>query len=49
MIHLDNGDVWMLNDSRNPSILFRYDPVKGEVVEARNTSHSQSGLGRPDH
>jgi hypothetical protein len=32
---LPNGDLWMLNDSRNPPVLFRYDPVQGKVLESR--------------
>ena len=35
MVHLPNGDVWLLNDSNNPSDLFRFDPIKGLVLEKR--------------
>ncbi|HMX39019.1 MAG TPA: hypothetical protein PK971_01840 [Saprospiraceae bacterium] len=35
MVRTLSGDVWMLNDSRNPPILFRYDPIEGQVKESR--------------
>lgn len=35
MVRAASGDVWMLNDSRNPPLLFRYDPVQGKLLETR--------------
>ena len=35
MVRTVSGDVWMLNDSRNPPLLFRYDPVQGRLLETR--------------
>ena len=35
MTRLPNGDLWLLNDSHNPSDLFRFDPVKGILLETR--------------
>lgn len=35
MVRTATGDVWMLNDSRNPPLLFRYDPVQGKLLETR--------------
>lgn len=35
MVRTASGDLWMLNDSRNPPILFRYDPVAGKLLETR--------------
>lgn len=36
MTRLPNGDLWLLNDSRNPSDLFRLDPVSGQLLETRH-------------
>lgn len=30
-----NGDLWLLNDSRNPPELFRFDPINGNLLETR--------------
>jgi hypothetical protein len=35
MTRLPGGDLWMLNDSRNPPILFRYDALSGQILESR--------------
>lgn len=35
MVRTASGDVWMHNDSRNPPLLFRYDPLKGQILETR--------------
>ena len=35
MTRLPNGDLWMLNDSRNPSNLYRYDPLAQKLLETR--------------
>ncbi|TNE62699.1 MAG: hypothetical protein EP344_04815 [Bacteroidetes bacterium] len=35
MVHTPSGELWMLNDSRNPSELFRYDPVGDSLLEVR--------------
>ncbi len=35
MVRTFSGDLWMLNDSRNPPMLFRYDPVAGKLLETR--------------
>lgn len=31
----ESGDLWMLNDSKNPPELFRYDPQAGKLLETR--------------
>ncbi len=31
----ESGDLWMLNDSKNPPELFRYDPQEGKLLETR--------------
>jgi hypothetical protein len=31
-----DGDLWLLNDSHNPSDLFRFDPAKGKLLETRH-------------
>ncbi|MCY7329326.1 MAG: hypothetical protein LH618_12305 [Saprospiraceae bacterium] len=36
MVCTRQGDVWLLNDSHNPSDLFRYDPVQNKVLETRH-------------
>jgi hypothetical protein len=35
MTRLPNGDLWLLNDSHNPPILFRFDPLQKKVLERR--------------
>ncbi|MFN0174353.1 MAG: hypothetical protein ACKVU0_06890 [Saprospiraceae bacterium] len=35
MTRLPNGDLWLLNDSKNPSDLFRFDPIAGKLLETR--------------
>lgn len=35
MTRLPNGDLWLLNDSKNPPELFRFDPVEGKLLETR--------------
>lgn len=35
MVRLPSGDVWLLNDSHNPPILFRYDPLAHKLLETR--------------
>ncbi|MDX1913119.1 MAG: hypothetical protein SFV22_16615 [Saprospiraceae bacterium] len=36
MTRLPNGDLWLLNDSRNPPDLFRFDPSSGKLLETRH-------------
>ncbi|HLP92546.1 MAG TPA: hypothetical protein VK168_00840 [Saprospiraceae bacterium] len=36
MTRLPNGDLWLLNDSKNPADLFRFDPFQKKVVEVRH-------------
>lgn len=36
MVCTSKGEVWLLNDSHNPSDLFRYDPVENKVIETRH-------------
>lgn len=35
MVRLPSGDLWLLNDSHNPPLLFRFDPVAGKLLETR--------------
>jgi hypothetical protein len=35
MARLPNGDLWLLNDSKNPPELFRFDPLAGKLLETR--------------
>ena len=35
MVCTSQGDVWLLNDSHNPSDLFHYDPLQNKVLETR--------------
>lgn len=35
MARTPEGHVWLLNDSRNPAELFRFDPVTGVLLETR--------------
>ncbi|MBK6995347.1 MAG: hypothetical protein IPH31_10610 [Lewinellaceae bacterium] len=35
MTRLPNGDLWLLNDSKNPSDLFRFDPIAGKLLEVK--------------
>jgi hypothetical protein len=35
MVRTKSGELWLLNDSHNPSDLFRYDLVQGRVAEVR--------------
>ncbi len=35
MTRLPNGDLWLLNDSKNPSDLFRFDPIAGKLLEIK--------------
>lgn len=36
MTRLPNGDLWLLNDSKNPADLFRFDPIAGKLLETRH-------------
>ncbi len=36
MTRMPNGDLWLLNDSHNPSDLFRFDPIEGKILEVRH-------------
>lgn len=36
MTRLPNGDLWLLNDSKNPADLFRFDPIAGQLLEVRH-------------
>lgn len=36
MTRLPNGDFWLLNDSKNPSDLFRFDPIARKLLEVRH-------------
>lgn len=36
MTRLPNGQLWMLNDSKNPADLFLLDPVSAKIVEIRH-------------
>lgn len=35
MVRTPSGDLWMLNDSKNPPELFRFDPVAERLLETR--------------
>lgn len=35
MVRTQDGNLWLLNDSRNPSELFRVDPISGILLETR--------------
>lgn len=35
MVRMPDGNLWLLNDSRNPSELFRFDPLSGALLETR--------------
>ncbi len=35
MVRTSTGQLWLLNDSRNPSELFLFDPAAGQLVETR--------------
>lgn len=35
MVRTPSGDLWMLNDSKNPPELFRFDPLAGKLLETR--------------
>ncbi len=35
MVLTPSGDLWMLNDSKNPPELFRFDPKAGKLLETR--------------
>lgn len=35
MTRLPNGELWLLNDSKNPPELFRFDPAEGKLLETR--------------
>lgn len=35
MVLTPSGDLWMLNDSKNPPELFRFDPRAGKLLETR--------------
>ena len=35
MVRTPSGDLWMLNDSKNPPELFRFDPVQQKLLETR--------------
>ncbi len=36
MTRTPNGELWLLNDSRNPADLFRYDPIAGKLLEVKH-------------
>ena len=36
MTRLPNGELWLLNDSNNPSDLFKFDPLEGKLLEVRH-------------
>ena len=35
MVRTPDGQLWLLNDSRNPPDLFRIDPISGQLLETR--------------
>lgn len=35
MTRLPNGDLWLLNDSRNPAHLYRFEPFSKQLLEVR--------------
>jgi hypothetical protein len=35
MVRTPSGDLWMLNDSKNPPEIFRFDPIEGKLLETR--------------
>jgi hypothetical protein len=35
MVRTPSGDLWLLNDSKNPPELFRFDPVAHQLIETR--------------
>ncbi|MEI6409579.1 MAG: hypothetical protein WCR52_09365 [Bacteroidota bacterium] len=35
MVRLPSGDLWLLNDSGNPPLLFRFDPLAGKILETK--------------
>ncbi len=35
MVRTPSGDLWLLNDSKNPPELFRFDPVNRKLLETR--------------
>ena len=35
MVRLNDGTLWMHNDSRNPPVMFRYDPMAEQIVEKK--------------
>jgi len=35
MTRMPNGDLWLLNDSRNPAHLFRFEPISKQLLEVR--------------
>ena len=35
MVHTPSGDLWLLNDSKNPPEIFRFDPVTQRLLETR--------------
>lgn len=35
MVRMPSGDLWLLNDSKNPPELFRFDPVTEKLLETR--------------
>ncbi|MFN5236288.1 MAG: hypothetical protein ACK5FV_03865, partial [Bacteroidota bacterium] len=42
MTFLPDGSLWMLNDSQNPSELYRVNPVSGLVEEIRQLTTANS-------
>lgn len=42
MTRLPNGELWLLNDSRNPSNLYRFDPIRKQLtaVESLQTKNN---------
>lgn len=38
MVRSPEGQLWLLNDSRNPPDLFRLDPISGQLLETRRLS-----------
>jgi hypothetical protein len=35
MVRMPSGDLWLLNDSKNPPEIFRFDPVAQKLLETR--------------
>lgn len=35
MTRMPNGDLWLLNDSRNPAHLYRFEPISKQLLEVR--------------